>query len=111
MEDRAMDNDSIYAEYAARERDSFLRYKENYAEMYPPPLPRQIESDSQITRVGLIVIVIASMIASAVHTIPKFLDGVEAPPVIVWLVGAASFVMVELAIIISTYTITRRKYL
>lgn len=106
-----MDHHNKFSAYAASERDSFLAYRETYVLMYPPPEKPVLESDSQLIQWGLTAIVIASMIASAVHTIPKFLEGVDAPTWIGWFVGASTFVMVELAIIIFAYTITRRRYM
>lgn len=100
---------NVYDEIAAKELASFNAYKRVYSVQYPPPEKQKPESDNQIMQVGITAIMIASTFASAVHTIPKFLEGVDAPPAIGWLVGGSTFVMVELAIIIFSYAITRQR--
>lgn len=106
-----MNHDNRFLAYATREQESFLAFRETYVLMHPPPEKAAMESDSRLIQAGITAIMIASMIASAVHTIPKFLEGVNAPAAIGWMVGGSTFVMVELAIIIFAYTITRRRHM
>lgn len=100
---------NVFDKLADKELASFNAYKRVYSVQYPPPEKPPVESDSRLIQLGITAIMIASTIASAVHTIPKFLEGVDAPEWVGWIVGGSTFVMVELAIIIFSYTITRQR--
>lgn len=86
-------------QYVEMHEERFAAFSRVYAERNPPPQMSAVESTDWITLGALGVLVLASVVVSGSRTIAEFGGG---------LIGAAAFVMLELAMIAYAYWRAKR---
>lgn len=88
-----------------------LALRGRFERVYVRQNPKPAAQTSGLIRGALIILVIASVIVSASHTIPAFLSTIEGEThaVIKLAVALSAFIMVEVGMLVFAYVSTRRK--
>lgn len=88
-----------------------LALRGRFERVYVRQNPKPAAQTSGLIRGALIVLVIASVIVSASHTIPAFLSTIEGEThaIIKLAVALSAFIMVEVGMLVFAYVSTRRK--
>lgn len=90
-----------FEEAVARHNAAYAAFCEMYHSKTPPPQMPAVERTDWLTLIALVALVSASVIVSGSRTVVEFGGG---------LVGAAAFVMLELAIVAYGYIRTKKHY-
>lgn len=107
-----------YDEIVARHQAAYAAFKAVYTQKTPPPVREQVERDDALVIVALVVMVIASVIVSASHTIPVFTKSIYADiatltflqTVVVIVVALAAFAMLEVGIVALAYVLVKDQF-
>lgn len=81
----------------------FDSFKRSYTRKYPPPQKKQAAKNNWLMLVALTVVVIGSVVLSASHTIPLFIQGTNP------FIGVATFAAFEMGLIALKFLVTREK--
>lgn len=90
--------------------EQLIGLRTRFEKVYIRQIPMPVGKTSKMVRWALIALVIASVIVSASHTIPAFLDTIEGG-IADWLklvIALAALVMVEVGMLVLAYVLSRR---
>jgi cell division protein FtsW (lipid II flippase) len=91
--------------------EKLIQLRERFERVYVRQHPKPARQTSRLVRAALIVLVVASIVVSASHTIPAFLSTIEgdAHSIIKLIIALAAFAMVEVGVLVFAYVSTRRR--
>lgn len=99
---------SVYEQYADLEEKAIASQRRIYEAKFPPPAEPKMSDKAKYVITGFGIIFAAAVIVSGAHTIPLFQRSVPEYEIegfsLKNLVGIAAFVMIEMAMIILTYS-------
>lgn len=99
---------SIHEQYAEKEERAIHAQRRIYEAKFPPPVEPTISNNTKQLLIGFAIIFTAAVIVSGAHTIPLFQRSIPDYDMGIAnlknIVGIAAFVMIEVAMIILTYS-------